>query len=110
MKTVRLNVITCALDSLLLSAPACEQGHKGLWFYSTEGTNGVEVEVGDVVEFMHNVTDVVAVGLATELVRAEDYPKFCSRVNDKGFKWIDCIRDKEPDNGPKQLWFATNGT
>ena len=85
MKTVFIDVgmnqrgtVTIPGDSL--------HGHRGLWFYDPTVV-GREVEVGDTVVFTCLRTDVVAVGRCEELVRPEQYPKFCSRLNTHGFRW-----------------------
>jgi hypothetical protein len=59
--------------------------HRGLWFYP--GGEG-EVAKGDTVEFVC-CGEVVARGVVTGEANPANFPKFCSRVNDRGFTWRD---------------------
>ena len=61
--------------------------HRGVWFY--DSTQHPSIKVGDTVEFTLGCSkEKVQEGCVTEAnLDPKDFPKFCSRVNDKGFRW-----------------------
>lgn len=75
------------LDALLVSGME-PNGHRGLWFYDpTSILPEGEVEAGDVVHFTKFFSEVIAIGVVTERVDPDAFPKLCSRVNSRGFRW-----------------------
>lgn len=59
-------------------------GHRGIWFY--DPTLYGDIVVGDVVVFKSSGM-FLAQGVVTGVVKFEDYPKYCSAINSKGFSW-----------------------
>jgi hypothetical protein len=62
--------------------------HRGVWFYETAALQE-PIQVGDIVEFTLGCSrEIVQRGTVTEArLDPRDFPKFCSRVNDRGFRW-----------------------
>jgi hypothetical protein len=103
IQLIAVPVNTCALDSLLgdeerevvIQSPhgpiktttGTAEGHRGVWYYAPEVVKK-EIRVGDIVIFQNN-GDAVEVGEVTELLGPQSPEmKVCSRINDRGFKWV----------------------
>ncbi len=78
------------IDALTCREPV---GHRGLWWYDGSTLpSGVEVKVGDVVVWAVYREEVVEVGQVTELTGPAE-SGWCSRINDRGIRWIEPVRE-----------------
>jgi hypothetical protein len=95
MRTVRINVGMNQLDAILVPGTG-ENGHRGLWFYDPTSVDPAgEIRAGDTVYFTKFFSEVVALGTVTEVVDPEAFPKLCSRINSRGFRWTPDDRARE---------------
>lgn len=90
-----INLSPFQYGAALLPSDKCGIGHRGIWFY--DPTVQTEVNTGDEVRFIRYMDreEVMAFGIVTEVLDPRQFPKFCSALNSKGFRW----RDKEPKDG-----------
>jgi hypothetical protein len=89
-KVVRIYVPMVARASATL--PGNEpDAHKGIWFYDPVVFG--DIEVGDMIEF-ESALEVIDFGTVIEVgLNPVDYPKFCSRLNSRGFRWKSNLDD-----------------
>lgn len=81
-------VVSMIARQALLTSGNDADAHRGIWFHDPSVIT-IPMVVGDRVEFECCGT-VIQVGVITEVdIIPDRFPKFCSGVNSKGFRWVD---------------------
>lgn len=91
-KKVIINVPMASRSSVTLEGQTPD-AHRGIWFYDPEAVLPPgQIKVGDTVVFQScSGMEIIAIGVVTEYASIDDCAKFCSRVNDRGFKWKEAL-------------------
>lgn len=84
----KITIPMISRDALLIEGEEADR-HRGVWFY--DPVQYPEMVAGDIVWFfVSNEQKILIAGSITEVgLLPADFPKFCSGLNSRGFRWKD---------------------